>query len=164
LSSQPGFVIRGWAHDPKTSSNELKNHSTFTNSSHKHTVSIYILGRGQARGVTSVLRPLFIQLQQQPRGAHAACFQIHPNSPTLASRGTLLRDSSRLSLHPPAGAMGSVGSGAEVTRADFPDGFVFGVATSAYQVPTPSSPPPGRRTRITSLCLTALDCWWTVVP
>lgn len=40
--------------------------------------------------------------------------------------------------------MGSAGREAEVTRADFPDGFVFGVATSAHQVPEPAAPRPDR--------------------
>jgi hypothetical protein len=80
------------------------------------------------------LRPLSIQLQQQPPRSSRSFL---PNSPTPPR---LLRDRARLPLHhPPARAMGSE---AEVTRADFPDGFVFGVATSAYQVPTPSSRPP----------------------
>lgn len=75
-----------------------------------------------------------------PPQAHASKFAHSP---------TLRRDRSRLppqatpppSPSPrPAGAMGSTGSEAEVSRADFPDRFIFGVATSAYQVPPPPRP------------------------
>nr|CAB3475101.1 unnamed protein product [Digitaria exilis] len=68
-----------------------------------------------------------------PRKTHAHAPRLLPHSSTLR------RDRFRLIVQatppsPPAGAMGSAGREAEVTRADFPGGFVFGVATSAHQI------------------------------
>ena len=76
---------------------------------------------------------------------------ILPPSPRFRIHRLLLHAASRSlrpllpatpPLIPPAGAMGSTGREPEVTRADFPDGFVFGVATSAYQVSTRPPPSP----------------------
>lgn len=61
-------------------------------------------------------------------------------------------------LSPPAGAMGSTGREPEVTRADFPDGFVFGVATSAYQVGTPPPPFPSHPAPPPSLGVCPAEC------
>lgn len=106
-----------------------------------------LAGRGRGNWAASAgcrlnaSRYIFNSLSpHHPPQAHASKFAHSP---------TLRRDRSRLppqatpppSPSPrPAGAMGSTGSEAEVSRADFPDRFIFGVATSAYQVPPPPRP------------------------
>jgi hypothetical protein len=82
-------------------------------------------------------RHLLIDTPHRNPKAHASEFTNYSSSPRR-DRSHAFHSSAPATppLSPPAGAMGSTGRDPEVTRADFPDGFVFGVATSAYQVPT----------------------------
>lgn len=72
------------------------------------------------------LSPIYSTQPPLRRNANA----LVPNSPTPHEPRA-----HRIETTPPRG-MGSTGREAEVSRADFPDGFFFGVATSAYQVRT----------------------------